>query len=460
MQLREKIVGLMIACLVIVLGGVAAYTLQGFSRMGDQSRRAKASLVAESITHSMEVFGELGDMDAQDAFVASVMDEPGIELVHAVRAPSVVEEYDEREAAIPQDDWEKKVLETGQMLVHIDDEAHTIRQVSPLMAKASCLDCHTVKEGEILGAASVVISTAADDAMAASYGRNVLLAMVGSLIGIGALLAFIITRGVITPVRKAAQEIILGARRTLAASSEFKAAGDQIATNTTEQAGSLQQTTAALQEVTAQAKVFTKSASDANQTAGEASESARTGHEVVERMTSAMESIKQNADDTSRIVKTIDEIAFQTNLLALNAAVEAARAGDAGKGFAVVAEEVRNLAQRSAEAARSTADLLEGSQLHADQGVAVVQDVAAILVEIAQQAGQTSDAIGSVTSGSDSQAQHITEIAESMNLLDRMTQSTAASAEESAASSAELTSMAEQLQVVADELGHLVGETI
>jgi len=460
MKLREKIVGLMILCLVVVLGAVTAYTQMGFSRMGDQSRREKATLVAESITHSMEIFGELGDMEAQDAYVASVMTEEGIELVHAVRAPSVVAEFDEREASQPRDEWEQAVLATGETVVHIDSDAHTIRQVSPLKAKASCLECHSVQEGELLGAASVVINTAHDDAMAAAYGRNVLLAMIGSILGVGIILALIITRGVIQPVRKAAQDIIQGARRTLAASQEFKAAGDQIATNTTDQAGSLQQTSAALQEVTAQARTFTESAGEANRTATEASESAASGFGAVERMTTAIESIKQTADDTSRIIGTIDEIAFQTNLLALNAAVEAARAGDAGKGFAVVAEEVRNLAQRSAEAARTTADLLDGSRQQADQGVTVVKDVAKILGEISTQANQTSEAIGQVTSGSNTQSQHIVEISESMGQLDRMTQSTAASAEESAASSAELTAMAQELQVVADNLGKLVGETV
>ena len=177
-------------------------------------------------------------------------------------------------------------------------------------------------------------------------------------------------------------------------------------------------------------------------------------------MTQSMEAIKQAADDTSRIIATIDEIAFQTNLLALNAAVEAARAGDAGKGFAVVAEEVRNLAQRSAEAAHNTADLLAGSRTQADQGVAVVQEVAAILAEITGQAEKSAEAIGHVSSASDEQSRHIAEITDAMMTLDRMTQSTAASAEESAASSAELTSMAEQLQRVADGLGHLVGETV
>src|SRR6185295_12799038 len=128
---------------------------------------------------------------------------------------------------------------------------------------------------------------------------------------------------------------------------------------------------ASLEELSSMTKQNSENARQANGMAGEARDAAEGSKGAMDRMGSAIGKIKQSADQTARIIKTIDEIAFQTKLLALNAAVEAARAGDAGKGFAVVAEEVRNLARRSAEAAKSTASLIEESQKNADRGVSV-----------------------------------------------------------------------------------------
>ena len=460
MKLREKIVGMMVACLVVVLGGVGVYTLTRVSAMTDQATEDRAIIVAEGVTRSMEIFGELGDMEAQDAFVASVGEEEGIRQVHAARAPSVVEDFDVREAALPVDEYEEQVLASGEPLIKVDGDAHTIRTILPLLASESCLECHNVQVGEVLGAASVTVDTTRDDEARASFARNVLLAYLGAILVASVLLGLVITRGVIRPVRHAAQSIIKGARQTLDAVSQSREAGDQIALNTSEQAGSLQQTAASLQEMSTQTKAFSHSASEANQNAEQTSATARHGHEAVGTMTSSMESIKLAVDDTSRIIATINEIAFQTNLLALNAAVEAARAGDAGKGFAVVAEEVRNLARRSAEAASSTADLLDGSRKQADQGVEAVQNVVSILQEITEQAEKSSELISEVTTGSDDQVRNINEMAEAVTVLDRATQSTAASAQQSAANSSEMLRMADEMREVADALGKLVGEVV
>jgi methyl-accepting chemotaxis protein len=380
--------------------------------------------------------------------------------VHAARGEATVKDFGVREAALPQDALEEQVLATGQPLTLVDPDAHTIRTIMPLPAVESCLSCHDVKVGDVLGAASVTVDTTADDAAKATFARTVLLTFCGAIVGIGVLLAFIITRGVITPVRRAAQAIIQSARQTLDAANQSREAGEQIARNTSDQASGLQQTAASLQEMTAQVQVLSRSAAEANENAQQAAATAHHGHEAIGKMTASMAAIQKAADDTGRIIATINEIAFQTNLLALNAAVEAARAGEAGKGFAVVAEEVRNLAQRSAEAAHTTADLVSGSRSQSDQGVGMAAEVAAILESIVQQAASSSEAISAVTMSSDGQAQRIREIAEAMSALDQSTHSTAASAEQSAASNAQMLAMADELRQVADELGALVGETV
>ncbi|MBD3219814.1 hypothetical protein GF314_01105 [bacterium] len=460
MKLREKIVAMIVACLVVVLGGTATYVLVSVNGMTERTQFDQAEVVAASITRAMEVFGEIGDMDALERFIDMLDHQEGIDHVHAARAASVAEEFGVREKGLPENDYERQVLESGVGFTEHDTEAHLIRSVQPLPATASCLDCHDATVGEVLGVASVTVSTADSEAAVRSFSWNVVLAILATVVLTAIILFVIIDRGVIVPVRRAARSLIRGAKETLSTASEFRDAGDRIAQNTSNQASSLQQTSASLQEMSAQTRVFASSTTDANTTASRASEAARRGQTTMERMTETMESIRTSADDTSRIIETINEIAFQTNLLALNAAVEAARAGEAGKGFAVVAEEVRNLAQRCAEAASNTSQLLDGSRSQAQTGVQVVGEVADILAEIVREVESTTTTIGEVSTASDRQATSIGEITDAMGVLDQVTQSNAAGAEQSAATSSQLAAMAADLQQVADDLGHLVGETV
>jgi methyl-accepting chemotaxis protein len=179
-------------------------------------------------------------------------------------------------------------------------------------------------------------------------------------------------------------------------------------------------------------------------------ESARTsvnqGVEGIQRLSGAMDQIKASSDSTARIVKTIDEIAFQTNLLALNAAVEAARAGDAGKGFAVVAEEVRNLAMRSAEAAKQTATLIEESVRNAGHGVTLSSDVVTHLGEIHLRVNKVGEVMAEISAASDQQNQGVSQINVAVEQMNAVTQQVAASSEESASAAEELSSQAARMR--------------
>jgi len=245
-------------------------------------------------------------------------------------------------------------------------------------------------------------------------------------------------------------QVSTSADQVASAAEQISSGSQSLAQGTSEQASTLEEVASSLQELSSMAG---QSASNAREAKG-LSDSARHGTDdgvaSMQRLSEAVEKIKVSSDETAKIVKTIDEIAFQTNLLALNAAVEAARAGDAGKGFAVVAEEVRNLAMRSAEAAKDTARLIEENVTNAEGGVTLNSEVMSHLEEIQKQVSQVSEVMDEIAAGAEQQSQGVEQINTAVEQMNQVTQQTAANAEESSSASEELTAQAEELR-------HLVG---
>jgi len=273
-------------------------------------------------------------------------------------------------------------------------------------------------------------------------------------IAAGAAIGIFLSRSISSALNKVISSLTEGSEQVSSASGQVSQSSQQMAEGASEQASSLEETSASLEEMSSMTKQNSDNAKQANLMANDTRQAVEKSRSAMSRMSEAIGQIKESSDQTAKIVKTIDEIAFQTNLLALNAAVEAARAGDAGKGFAVVAEEVRNLAQRSAEAAKTTSSLIEQSQKNSDNGVAVSQEVAGILTQIVDSVGKLSQLIGEVSSASQEQAKGIEQIGTAVTEMDKLTQSNAASAEESASASEELSAQANELN---DMVNVLVG---
>ena len=371
-------------------------------------------------------------------------------------------------------DWLKRFQQDPSLseIVESDAEANVVNVVRPvrLSEKQGCLVCHGAKatspwgngkdilgydmegakDGDLRGAFIVRSSLAPLHARI----RAAVLYIVGWAVLITVLalgLGFLLVRG---PLHKLAR--VIGG--VSSASSQVNSAAQQVSTSSqsmaegaSEQAASLEETSSTLEEMASATRQNAEHAKKAETISGEASDFTNQGSDAMARMLEAIANIREAAQETAKIIKTIDEIAFQTNLLALNAAVEAARAGDAGKGFAVVAEEVRNLAQRSAEAARTTNDLIEKSQQRAEAGVEVSGEVGKVLKRIQDAIGNVTVLVREVATASDEQARGAEQINTAVSQMDRVTQSNAASAEESAAASQELSAQSM-------ELAHLVRE--
>jgi methyl-accepting chemotaxis protein len=265
-----------------------------------------------------------------------------------------------------------------------------------------------------------------------------------------------IARSIGIPVSRIIKTLASGAEKMSYSAQQVSEASQALAEGSTEQASSLEETSASLEEMSSMTRNNAENAQQANSLSQEASRFAAEGNASTRQMMDAMARISSSSDETSKIIKTIDEIAFQTNLLALNAAVEAARAGEAGKGFAVVAEEVRSLALRAAEAAKNTTSLIEGSVKNTRDGSDIASKMSKALDEIAVHSQKVTSLIAEIAAASQEQAQGIDQVNTAVGTLDTVTQRTAANAEESASAAQELNYLSTTIHKMVFELTDLV----
>lgn len=377
----------------------------------------------------------------------------------------------------PEEEPILKAIEKGNLDEYfaLDESANQIDYARPIVLTADCLMCHgdganspTHDGKDILGlhmegwhagdrhGMFLLRSSMSriDDQVKAAMQQTALWLLPLSLcIGFG---VYVLISRISSKLQTLTQSVTDGSAQVTVSADHIASASQTLAQGASEQAASLEETSASSVEITAMIHQGEENARQAAAEMEAANRRVEDSHAALHEMLTSMEEIKASSRNIAKIVKVIDGIAFQTNILALNAAVEAARAGDAGAGFAVVAEEVRNLAQRSAAAAKETAPLIEDSIAKCNEGSARLEQVVERIQAITESAAKARTLVDDVSSASQEQSLAIDKVSKSIVQMEAVTQSNAAAAEQSAAASEELAAQAQTMDSVARELRAVV----
>jgi len=351
------------------------------------------------------------------------------------------------------DEWTREFAEVDR-LVNTGDpysaQKHSFAKIAPIYGELG----QVADEFGALGKRTIEEERAEQNA---AYVRSLGTAATLSLLTIGCVIfVFAMTRGLNSHLRNAVKKLSESADQVMAAAAQVSASSQHLAEGASQEAAALEETSSSGNEVGSMSRQNAESSREAARVTGEVNQQVGEANQTLGRLSEGMKAINGSSQKIAKIMTLIDEIAFQTNILALNAAVEAARAGQAGLGFAVVADEVRNLAQRCTAAARDTSALIEEALASAKGGTEELNEVSRVFASITTGTGSVTRLVTGIRDASDEQFRGIEEISKALTQMEQITQSTAASAEESASASEEMRGQATTMRDVVQELRALV----